>query len=93
MIYIALNTDANKLTKQNPRTPKIKELKTMDKLYWKDGKGREIEISTMSNKWLNNIRKSLPLSDIRRIDIVNELKRRRKKSKDERTKQKIQSMG
>lgn len=52
----------------------------MESVKWRDHKGRVVEIHTMSNRWLNNIRKylskeypenpALPL-------IKNEIKRRK----------------
>jgi len=47
---------------------------------WKDHKGREIEIHTMSNRWLNNIRKKFhDSSDIK--PILDEIKRRKQLNK------------
>ena len=52
----------------------------MESLIWKDHKGREIQIHTMTNKWLNNIRKYLPLNNPTRIEIIKEIKRRKTKT-------------
>ena len=49
-----------------------------DKPIWKDHKGREIEIHTMSNRWLNKIRKKFKGDQI--IDpIIAEIKKKRSK--------------
>ena len=50
----------------------------MDTVYWKDQKGREIAIHTMSDKWLNNIRKKYRDNKIA-DPIRNEIKRRKLK--------------
>ena len=46
--------------------------------YWIDHKGREIEISTMSDKWLNNIRKKIKDKELKQ-PILDEIKRRKLK--------------
>lgn len=47
---------------------------------WIDHKGREIKIHTMSDKWLNNIRKKFRGEDRYKIKLImNEIKRRRLK--------------
>ena len=43
---------------------------------WKDNKGRAIEIHTMSNRWLNNIRKKFR-GDSKIKPILDEIKRRK----------------
>ncbi len=43
---------------------------------WTDKKGRVIEVHTMSNRWLNNIRKKYRGADIAK-PIIKELKRRK----------------
>jgi hypothetical protein len=46
--------------------------------YWTDQKGRNIQICTMSDKWLNNIRKKIKDVELKK-PILEEIKRRRKK--------------
>lgn len=53
----------------------------IDDKFWIDHKGRKIEISTMSNKWLNNIRKLFREDRDRIRPIMDEIKRRKKKYK------------
>ena len=48
--------------------------------YWTDHKGRKIEISTMSDKWLNNIRKKMKNKELKQ-PILDEIKRRKLKRK------------
>lgn len=52
------------------------ELKYLN--VWLDNKGRIIEVHTMSDKWLNNIRKKLK-GDDKIKPILSELKRRKQK--------------
>ena len=47
----------------------------METNIWIDHKGRQIEIHTMTNKWLNNIRKKFKGTDIVK-PILEEIKRR-----------------
>jgi len=49
----------------------------MNSIVWKDRKGRKVEVHTMSNRWLKNIKKFLPLESPVRKEIVNEIKRRK----------------
>lgn len=51
-------------------------------LYWLDRKGRRVEIHTMSNRWLNNIRKKIGNND-RTMEIIAELKRRKNKNHED----------
>lgn len=44
--------------------------------FWTDYKGRKVEISTMSDKWLNNIRKKIKDKDLKQ-PILDEIKRRK----------------
>lgn len=46
--------------------------------YWTDKKGRKVLITSMSDKWLNNIRKKIKDYDIKK-PILDEIKRRKKK--------------
>lgn len=48
--------------------------------YWIDAKNRRIKINTMSDRWLNNIRKKVK-DEIKKKPILDEIKRRRKKRK------------
>jgi hypothetical protein len=48
--------------------------------YWTDQKGRKVEISTMSDKWLNNIRKKIKDKELKQ-PILDEIKRRKFKRK------------
>ena len=48
--------------------------------YWADHKGRKVEISTMSNKWLINIRKKIKDKELKQ-PILDEIKRRKLKRK------------
>ena len=43
---------------------------------WIDGKGRKIMIHTMSNRWLNNIRKYTKNKEVK-DKIIKEIKRRK----------------
>jgi len=46
---------------------------------WTDNKGRKVVISSMSDYWLNNIRKMFKGEDMQKIQpIMNEIKRRKK---------------
>lgn len=46
---------------------------------WTDNKGRKVVISSMSDYWLNNIRKMFKGEDMQNIQpIMNEIKRRKK---------------
>ena len=56
------------------------EFYTVLSTFWKDSKGREIEIQTMSDKWLNNIRKKFKGTE-KVKPILNEIKRRKAKRK------------
>lgn len=50
---------------------------------WKDSKGRDVLIHTMSNRWLNNIRKMFNGKSRDKIKpIMDELKRRKLKNKN-----------
>ena len=49
-------------------------------LYWTDHKGREVEISTMSDGWLNSIRKKIKDKELKQ-PILDEIKRRKLKRK------------
>ena len=52
----------------------------MKSLKWRDSKGRLIEIHTMSDKWLNNLKKFLkdkPNHSVHLNAIKEELKRRK----------------
>ena len=51
--------------------------------YWKDNKDRCIAIHTMSNKWLNNIRKKYKNEDIK--PVLDEIKRRKNLKKHEKS--------
>lgn len=51
----------------------------MENIYWIDNKGRNILINTMSNRWLNNIRKKFKNKE-KIQPILDEIKRRRKSS-------------
>ena len=48
--------------------------------YWIDKKGRKINISTMTDKWLNNIRKKIKDKELKQ-PILDEIKRRKLKRK------------
>ena len=48
--------------------------------FWTDHKGRKVEISTMSDKWLNNIRKKIKDKELKQ-PILDEIKRRKLKRK------------
>lgn len=48
--------------------------------YWTDHKGQKVEISTMSDKWLNNIRKKIKDKKLKQ-PILDEIKRRKMKRK------------
>jgi hypothetical protein len=48
--------------------------------YWTDQKGRKVEISTISDKWLNNIRKKIKDKELKQ-PILDEIKRRKFKRK------------
>jgi hypothetical protein len=48
--------------------------------YWTDHKGRKVEIPTMSDKWLNNIRKKTKDKELKQ-PILDEIKRRKLKRK------------
>lgn len=50
----------------------------MDDKYWKDHKGRKVEIQSMSDKWLNNIRKKVKNKDLKK-PIIKEIERRGRK--------------
>lgn len=55
----------------------------MKETAWIDGKGRKIEIHTMSNKWLKNIKKFLKKKDSNNQMIAvisNEINRRKNKN-------------
>jgi hypothetical protein len=54
--------------------------KDIDSGYWKDQKGRKVKISTMSDKWLNNIRKKIKDKELKQ-PIIDEIKRRMLKRK------------
>lgn len=45
-------------------------------MKWTDPKGRQVEIRTMSNRWLNNIRKKFKGTD-KVKPIIAEIKRRK----------------
>ena len=48
---------------------------------WTDNKGRQVEIHTMSDRWLNNIRKKF--KETERVEpILAEIKRRKLKRND-----------
>jgi hypothetical protein len=54
----------------------------MESYKWKDNKGTVVEVHTMSNRWLKNIKKYLtgkltPHDDPALLAIRNELKRRK----------------
>ena len=50
--------------------------------YWTDHKGRSIQIHTMSDKWLNNIRKRFSGADRDKIQpVIDEIKRRKTKKR------------
>ena len=54
----------------------------MNSYRWTDSKGRSIEIHTMSNKWLNNLKKYLKLNNPNNAAlpfVINEIKRRNEK--------------
>lgn len=48
---------------------------------WRDNKGRLIDITTMSDRWLNNIRKSVK-DKSKKQAVLDELKRRKLKHKN-----------
>lgn len=48
--------------------------------YWTDHKGRKVEIHTMSDKWLNNIRNKVKDKELKQ-PIIDEIKRRQLKRK------------
>jgi len=52
----------------------------VSKRFWTDHKGRKVEISTMSDKWLNNIRKKVKDKELKQ-PILDEIKRRKLKRK------------
>ena len=52
----------------------------VSKRFWTDYKGRKVEISTMSDKWLNNIRKKVKDKKLKQ-PILDEIKRRKLKRK------------
>lgn len=47
------------------------------KNIWIDNKGRKVDIKTMSDKWLNNIKKNKSISKEKKQEIINEIKRRK----------------
>ena len=52
----------------------------MEQKTWVDKKGREVAISSMSDYWLNNIRKFFKGEDRQKIQpIMDEIKRRKQK--------------
>lgn len=48
---------------------------------WTDGKGRSIDIQSMSDRWLNNIRKYFSDQPQKAQPILDEIKRRKLKRK------------
>jgi hypothetical protein len=49
-------------------------------MIWTDNKGRNIEICTMSDRWLNNIRKKFSGTE-KAKPVIDEIKRRKIKRK------------
>jgi hypothetical protein len=79
LVYSAGSIAANDLNKKR-MTKEYDSLLNVSNLYWTDHKGREVEISTMSDRWLNNIRKKIKDKELKQ-PILDEIKRRKLKRK------------
>lgn len=53
--------------------------KNLQDAIWIDGKGRKIAIYTMSNKWLNNIKKKVK-DPVKVAPVLSEIERRKAKN-------------